>query len=75
MSESNQERNVEARIIRQVQVLQTENPKIAVVRIQTTKSEDHFCLTRQALIDMANLFLKNAERFEPEDNSAPSQTH
>lgn len=75
MSDTNEAKNVEARIIRQVQVLQTENPKIAVVRIQTSKSEAHYCLTKDALIDMANLFLKNAERFQADDEAVPAQTH
>lgn len=66
--------NVAAKIIRQVRVLQTENPKVGILKFENKTGNDHYVVSRQAMIDIGNHLIKAAERFE-DDGEGPGIEH
>lgn len=61
--------NASAKIIRQIRVRQTSNPKIGVLELRAGDATELYAVSRQAMIDIANHLLKNADRIEGDETA------
>lgn len=67
----NEGRNVQARVLKKVRVLNTSKPDIAVLELNTGKQSEFFGIARSELTKIGEHLIKNAQSPKAADGDAP----
>ena len=68
-----EQKNVQARILKQVRVLNTSKPEVAILQMKTGEQSEFFAVQRSELMKIAEHLIKNAQSTKAADGDAAGE--